>query len=233
MNFIKSKLWVTKSHRIIIPLTEKMSCSPCLFSGHHDFGIMSAEVAVQKFSLPFSCTALLSQANEVTQKACIQVKPLEHHGLQVTPVLNTQNPIAIKAIVHNESQAQENPTPALGGDVASLLLQTKLVSAELTKSAVLSGRSVFEKLIVESEDQRPVAKRQLSSESASRTIAVVKKSAVRKEVEEHRHLKPKSQLGQRAAPGKRRRRKDLFSSSEVFHTVDAQALKAGAQVGKR
>lgn len=206
--------------------------------GRHASSIMSAEVAVQKFSLPFSCTARLSQPDEVTQKACIQVKALEHHDLKENPILSHKKPIAIiGALVQNEKQAQGNPKPANGGDVASPLHQTKLVSAELTKSSVLSGRSMFEKLTVESEDQRPVAKRQLSSESASRTIAVVKKSAVRKEAEEQRPLKPKSQLGQRAAPyaaaaGKRRRRKDLFANSEVFNRVDAQALKAGAEVGE-
>ena len=90
---------------------------------------------------------------------------------------------------------------------------------------MLSGRGVFERLAAESEDTRPAAKRQLSSESAARTVAVVKKSAVRKEPE------GAAKTGLRgAAPGKRRRRKDLFSGSEAFSRVDAHAIRAGAEV---
>jgi hypothetical protein len=98
-------------------------------------------------------------------------------------------------------------------------------SAPGVQSAVLSGRGVFERLAAESEDTRPAAKRQLSSESAARTVAVVKKSAVRKEPE------GAAKTGLRgAAPGKRRRRKDLFSGSEAFSRVDAHAIRAGAEV---
>ncbi|XP_071381855.1 kyphoscoliosis peptidase [Centroberyx affinis] len=196
---------------------------------------MSAEVAIQKFSFPFSCTARLSQQDELPQKGCIQVKALELQGLQENPILNDQSPVTvIGALVQNETQAQDNPKPPLGGDIAAAPAQAKLVSTE-PQSAVLSRRCVFEKLTVESEDQRPAAKRQLSSESAARTVAVVKKSAVRKEAEEERHLKPKPQPGQRAggAAGKRRRRKDLFSSSEVFHRVDAHAIRAGTELKEK
>ncbi|XP_041810362.1 kyphoscoliosis peptidase [Chelmon rostratus] len=197
---------------------------------------MSAKVATQKFSFPFSCAAHRCQQDEVTQKGCVQVKALALHDLQENPILSKQSPAAvIGALVHNENQVQESSKPPPGADVAPAQV---LVCAKASQSAVLSRQNVSEKLMVESEDQRPVAKRQLSSESAARTITVVKKSAVRKEAEEQRHLKPKAHLGQRVSPcavaaGQRRRRKDLFTNSEVFHRVDSHVIRAGAELKEK
>lgn len=195
---------------------------------------MSAEVAIQKFSFPFARAAHLSQENDVTRKGCIQVKTLELRELQDNPVLS--NPSSVRVIgaqAHNEKQAQESlPELPPGQDMAAAQV---LVCGEASKSTVLSRQCVFEKLIVESEDQRPAAKRQLSSESAARTITVVKKSAVRKEADEPRHLQQKAQLGQRpracaSVTVTRKHRKDLFTSSDVFHRVDSHAVRAGAEV---
>lgn len=138
----------------------------------------------------------------------------------------------IGALVLKENQTQQSPKIPSGGDAATAQV---LVRAEASQSAALSRQSVFEKLTLESEDQRPAAKRQLSSESAARTITVVKKSAVRNEAEEQAHLKPKPQMGQRlslcaAALGRRRRRKDLFANTEVFHRVDTHVIRTGAEV---
>ncbi|XP_038584700.1 kyphoscoliosis peptidase [Micropterus salmoides] len=197
---------------------------------------MAAKVAIQKFSFPFSCAARLSQQDDVTQKGCVQAKAQELHNLQENPVLTQPSSVAvIGALVHDENEAQESPKPPSGGDMA---VAEVLVCAAASQSAVLSRQSVFEKLTVESEDQRPAAKRQLSSESAARTITVVKKSAVTKEAEEQRHLKPKVHLGQRVSPcpmavGKRRRRKDLFTNSEVFHRVDSHVIRAGAELKEK
>lgn len=174
---------------------------------------------MQKFSFPFSSGGSLSQRSEATQNGCIQVKAaLELHNLQGSQVLSEPG---LKVIgVRNEAQGDPKP--------------------DNPQSAVLSRKSVFEKLTAETEDQRPMAKRQLSSESAARTITVVKKSAVRKEGEDHRQLRPKTQLGQKPAlsatgtgTGKRRRRKDLFSSSEVFHRVDSHVIRAGAELKEK
>lgn len=137
--------------------------------------------------------------------------------------------------MQKENQAHCGPAaPAPGGAMAAAQV---LVCAEasLTLSAAPSRQPSFEKLMVESEDQRPAAKRQLSSESAARTITVVKKSTVRKEAEEQRQLKPKTHLGQKVAPcaagtGKRKRRKELFTNSEVFHRVDDHVIRTGAEV---
>lgn len=186
---------------------------------------MSAEVAIEKFS--FSCAARLSQQDEVTQKGCVQVKALENS------IVSKLSPVAaIGALVHNDNQTQGKPKLPNGGDMAPAKV---LVCADTSQSTVLSRQSVFEKLMVESEDQRPAAKRQLSSESAARTITAVKKSTVRKEEEEQRHLKPKAHLGQKVtscttATGKQRRRRDLFTNSEVFHRVDSHVIRAGVEV---
>ncbi|XP_047193470.1 lim and transglutaminase domain protein ltd-1 isoform X1 [Scophthalmus maximus] len=189
---------------------------------------MSAEVAIQKFSFPFSAAARLAPQDEVTQKGCVLVKALELRGLRESPVLSKLSPVLKK------SQAPECPGPSPGAEMAA-------VQVLASQSAVLSGRSVFEKLIVEGEDQRPAAKRQLSCESAARTISVVKKSAVRKEAEEQRCLKPRAHLGQKAAPppppvaatGRRKRRKDLFTNSDVFHRLDAHVIRAGAELKEK
>lgn len=192
---------------------------------------MSAEVAIEKFS--FSCAARLSQQDEVTQQGCVQVKALELHDIQENSIISKLSPVGvIGALVHNDDQAQGKPKLPNGGHMAPAKV---LVCAEASQGIVLSRQSVFEKLMVESEDQRPAAKRQLSSESAARTITVVKKSTVRKEAEEQRHLKPKANLGQKvtscaAATGKRKRRRDLFTSSEVFHRVDSHVIRSGAEV---
>lgn len=160
---------------------------------------MSAKVAAQKFSFPFS------SAEELSQKGCIQVKALALQDLQQKPILNTA------------AKVQESPKLSGGGEAASARLPLRPVSAQ---SSV--------KVTVDGEDQRPATKRQLSSESAARTITAVKKSAVRTEAEEPKHPKPKTHVGQRAE--KRRRRKDLFASSEVFHRIDAHAIRTGAEV---
>lgn len=205
-------------------------CLPSPRLGRHASSIMSATVASQKFSFPFSCAARLSRPDEVTQAGCVQVKALALHDLQETTILSS--PVAvIGALVQGENQESLKPPPK-GENFAAAQV---LVRAESSQSALLSRQSVFEKLAVESEDQRPAAKRQLSSESAARTITAVKKSAVRKEAEEPRHLKPKLFIGQRASlcagvGGKRRRRKDLFTNSEVFHRVDSHVIRTGAEV---
>ncbi|KAM9842845.1 kyphoscoliosis peptidase [Aulostomus maculatus] len=191
---------------------------------------MSAEVGVQKFSFPFSCGARLSQQDEVTQRESEQVKARELRDLQEKPLLSQTSPATVVgALVCKE----RSPKAAPGG---GLVAPQVPVCTDASNSAVLSRRSVFEKLTVENEDQRPAAKRQLSCESAARNITVVKKSAVRKEAEELRHLKPKADPGQRVTPGsagKRRRRKDLFSNSEVFHRVDSHAIRAGAELKEK
>ncbi|XP_020499018.2 kyphoscoliosis peptidase [Labrus bergylta] len=191
---------------------------------------MSAKVAIQKFSFPFSCAARLSQPDELTQKGCVQAKALALHDLQDNPIIREPNLVAVvEALVHDENRVQESQkSPPMA--VAKVL-----DCAEASPSEVVCRRSAFEKLTVENEDQRPAAKRQLSSESAARTITVVKKSAVRKEAEEQRHLKLKPQRATPcpAAKGKRRCRKDLFTNSEVFHRVDSHAIRAGAELKEK
>lgn len=153
---------------------------------------MSAKVAAQKFSFPFSSAARLSQ-DELSQKGCIQVKALSLQDLQQSPSLSSAG-----SVRHDAAGARLPLRP------------------DASQSVV--------KLTVDGEDQRPATKRQLSSESAARTITAVKK---RTEAEEP---KPKTHPGQRESPEKRRRRKDLFTSSEVFSRIDSHAIRTGAEV---
>ncbi|XP_051942439.1 kyphoscoliosis peptidase [Hippocampus zosterae] len=164
---------------------------------------MSAEVGIQKFSFPFSCSA---PQDEASQPGRIRVKALERRGLPENPVARPPGAVALVGIL---------PGDAPDGD-----------ESRAPRSAVLSRRSVFEKLATEAEDQRPTAKRQLSTESASRSIAVVKKSAVRAE-EPQRNLKAKAEVATRERRG---RRKDLFANSDIFHRLDSHVIRAGAEL---
>lgn len=145
-------------------------------------------------------SAVRHSQGELSQTGCIRVKALPLQDLQQNPILS--------------ASVQESPKPSAGGEAAS------------ARQRLNSSQSSV-KLTVDGEDQRPATKRQLSSESAAGTITAVKKSAVRTEAEEP---KLKTHLGQRELTEKRRRRKDLFASSEVFHRVDAHAVRTGAEV---
>ncbi|XP_053700623.1 kyphoscoliosis peptidase [Synchiropus splendidus] len=192
---------------------------------------MSAQIGIQKFSFPFPCGAHHSQQDETSQG--VQAKPSELPNLQGSHILSqlSSNAAVVGAVVLNKEQILKKTNAHPAEPVAALQLQVRHGAHQI---AVLSRTSMFEKQAVENEDQRPAAKRQLSSESASKTITVVKKSAVRKEVEEVRLAKPK--LGQRLMPGgaaKRKRRKDLFTNTEVFHRVDSHAIRAGAELKQK
>lgn len=173
---------------------------------------MSAKVAAQKFSFPFSSAARLSQ-EELSQKGCIQVKAVSLQDLQQSPSLSSTGGLPRDATI------QESPKLPPGGHTAGTRFP---LCPESSQSGV--------KLTVDGEDQRPATKRQLSSESAARTITAVKKSAVRTETEEPKPPKPKTHPGQTVSPEKRRRRKDLFTGSEVFHRIDCHAVRTGAEV---
>ncbi|KAG9338553.1 hypothetical protein JZ751_025611 [Albula glossodonta] len=107
--------------------------------------------------------------------------------------------------------------------------------------SVPSRRTVFEKwAAVERDSQRALAKRQLSAESAACSFRVVKKGTLRKEEGEETvapvptQSRPKVQAGQRRglktpAIPKRKLRKELVSSADVFKTLDAHAITTGKQ----
>lgn len=170
---------------------------------------MSTQVAATKFTFPFSCTASVSRLEkEHNQAGYIQVKALSDLESQ-------QNQLVVKQRHHEIIQV--GPDLPTAGDLEEVTICSEP-----------------EKLTAEGEDQRPAAKRQLSSESAARTISVVKKSALRTDAEDQPKLS--TGLGQGVRPcmnpavGKRRRRRDLFTDTEVFRRVDLHVLQAGAQV---
>lgn len=177
---------------------------------------MLTQVATTKFSFPFSCTVNLSRQEEHNQAGCIQIK-----------AVSVQNPQQNQAVVEQKHHEviQVGPGLPTAGD-----LQGVLVCSEPP------GLGGNQKLSVDGEDQRPAAKRQLSSESAARTVAEVKKSAVRNEAKDQPRLE--TCLGQGLEPcvatgtGKRKRRRDLFTDADVFRRVDSHVIQAGAQVRK-
>ncbi|XP_015253406.1 PREDICTED: kyphoscoliosis peptidase [Cyprinodon variegatus] len=197
---------------------------------------MSAEVALQKFSFPFACSLKLSSQDNVTQKGSSLAKDPELSKLKENPRLVEQNHVkVVQAPVEYKDQVPESTKSPDAGDTVAIQLS---VSAEASRNAAVARQSIAENLRVDGEDQRPAAKRQLSSESAAKSITAVKKSALRKDPNEQRHLQQKSQLGQRgqlkaALPGQRKRRKDLFKSSEVFHRLDSSVIKAGAELKQK
>ncbi|XP_043998733.1 kyphoscoliosis peptidase [Gambusia affinis] len=195
---------------------------------------MSAEVSLHKFSFPFACSVSLSSQDKVTQKVPVLVKNPEVHKLKENPTLGEENHITVvQALVNNEGRgALESTKPADAGDTVAA---RPCVSPEASQNAMVARQSAAENLRAEGEDQRPAAKRQLSSESAAKSITAVKKSALRKEPNEQKHLHQKAQLGQggggkAALPGKRKRRTDLFKSSEVFHRLDSHVIRAGEEL---
>ncbi|XP_047201610.1 kyphoscoliosis peptidase [Girardinichthys multiradiatus] len=197
---------------------------------------MSAKVALQKFSFPFASSVSLSSQDKVTQGGCVLVKDTEFLKLKENPILGEQNHITVvQALVENEDQALESTNPPDGGDTVAAQC---FVRAQVSQIDVVARQSIAENLRVEVEDQRPAAKRQLSSESAAKSITAVKKSALRKEPNELRHLNQKAQLGQRgelnaALPGQRKCSKDLFKSSEVFHRLDSHVIRTGAELKQK
>lgn len=106
----------------------------------------------------------------------------------------------------------------------------------LPTDGVQSKRRVFEKWASKGQDsQRPLAKRQLSVESATRPSRVLKKTAVRQQEVEPTQASVKFQTPStpstlRTCNSSRKTRKDLFFSTEVFQQVDAQAIKEGKEV---
>ncbi|KAI1883838.1 hypothetical protein AGOR_G00236120 [Albula goreensis] len=108
--------------------------------------------------------------------------------------------------------------------------------------SVPSRRTVFEKwAAVERDSQRALAKRQLSAESAACSFRVVKKGTLRKEEGEETvapvptQSRPKVQAGQRRglktpAVPKRKLRRELVSSADVFKTLDTHAITTGKQL---
>lgn len=175
----------------------------------------STGVATTKFSFPFSRPADLSpQEEEHSQTGRVHIKALG------VPDPRQNQP----AVGHKHHEViQVGPGLPTAGDLE-----------EVPVCSEPPGLGGNQKPSVDGEDQRPAAKRQLSSESAARTVAVVKKSAVRNEAEDQ--PRPDAPPGQGAWPrgatatGKRKCRRDLFTDAEVFRRVDSHVLQAGAQV---
>lgn len=88
------------------------------------------------------------------------------------------------------------------------------------------------------EEQRPSTKRQLSAESAAKSVSVRKRSTVKKSQEEIVKplsvVSPGTQSGRPYLPAvsssQRKPRKLLFSSSDIFSKVDTFSIQKGREV---
>lgn len=84
------------------------------------------------------------------------------------------------------------------------------------------------------EDQRPSTKRQLSAESAAKSVSVRKRSTVKKCHEETVKplIIPSTQTARHYVPAvsQRKPRKLLFSTTEIFNKIDTFAIEKGKEV---
>lgn len=85
------------------------------------------------------------------------------------------------------------------------------------------------------EDQRPSTKRQLSAESAAKSVSVRKRSTVKKCQEETVKplIIPGTQTARHYLPAvcsPRKPRKLLFSTTEIFNKIDTDAIEKGKEV---
>lgn len=103
----------------------------------------------------------------------------------------------------------------------------------------VSYKTVFEKWAsLQYEEQRPSTKRQLSAESAAKCVTVRKRSTVASNKEEPAkplsHTNPGTQPRKAGLPIRsscqRQPRRQLFSSTGVFHKVDTHVISKGREV---
>ncbi|XP_035387160.1 kyphoscoliosis peptidase [Electrophorus electricus] len=104
---------------------------------------------------------------------------------------------------------------------------------------VSSHKTVFEKWAsLQCDEQRPSTKRQLSAESAAKCVSVRKRSTVKSGKEEPAKALPHSAPGTRprkaclpaSSSSQRKPRRQLFSSTAVFHRVDTHAINTGREL---
>ncbi|XP_015830392.3 kyphoscoliosis peptidase [Nothobranchius furzeri] len=183
---------------------------------------MSAEVAIQKFSFPFKCSVHLSPQEKVTQKECVQVK-------EPKPTESKQNVNLVKlspARVVGENQTHGSAKPPPGVDKADT--QPTICTDESLTAVVLKQNN---SLKGEKEDQHLAVQKA----SVGNAIAAVKKGLMKTDARGQKRDQQNTRLGQRVPPlaaavGKRRHRKDLFTSPEVFHRLDSQVIRTGVEL---
>ncbi|XP_067099704.1 kyphoscoliosis peptidase [Osmerus mordax] len=193
-----------------------------------------SEVIIQKFSFPFSCSSQPCQPEATPTKSPArptvpstqspsQEERLNHRSLP-DPAQLSQPRTA--GGLQNGTPGGSEPAPAEGGPPPSSSQVPQLVPRG---SSPRPG--VLEPQAEGAEDQRPAAKRQLSSDSSARTVGVLKKTALRKAGEARPGPPPRAR-GLQGPEGSisRGRRKDLGPSTGVFLRVDAHAFQAGMEL---
>ena len=209
------------------------------------------DVLVQKFSFPLTCSPCHAQPDQQP----IAEEEKHHHGNQVqepgTKEAN-EKPKHVNSVMDTTSalkdkEEYQGPIKAClttDKQKGNLLQVTgrgrsKPHPADSTSQTAFSHKTVFEKWAsLQCEEQRPSTKRQLSAESAAKCVSVRKRSTVTGSRGEP--AKPLTRTDPGTQPRKaclpinsssqRKPRRQLFSSTGVFHKVDTHAISAGREV---
>uniref|UniRef100_W5KYK6 Uncharacterized LOC103044048 n=1 Tax=Astyanax mexicanus TaxID=7994 RepID=W5KYK6_ASTMX len=205
-----------------------------------------ADIMVHKFSFPLTCPPCHAQPNQqpITEENQHPGNQRQESG-SVTlrpkdPKDNPKqaNPEPNKKPTHNDKQSQEECKRTIKAYMISEK-EGGAPSKPRPADSVFSHKTVFEKWeSLQYEEQRPSTKRQLSAESAAKCVSVRKRSSVTSSREEP--AKPLSPTDPGRQPGKaclpissssqRKPRRQLFSSTGVFHKVDTLAISAGREL---
>ena len=105
--------------------------------------------------------------------------------------------------------------------------------AALGLDGVVSRRAVFEQWAESLSEERPSTKRQLSAESVAKCVSVSKRRDTVVHANTHTskaltHTSPATKPGKPLT--RRRSRKQLFNSTDVFQRVETHAINAGKEV---
>ncbi|XP_066535351.1 kyphoscoliosis peptidase [Hoplias malabaricus] len=206
---------------------------------------------VQKFSIPLTCSPCHTQTN---QQPINEEK--HHHGNKLQePATNdpNNNPKQGNSEMDNKSAPKDKVSQESKSTIKACVTTDKEGGASQSTGqghhkphptisvlqGVLSHKTVFEKWAsLQGEEQRPSTKRQLSTESAAKCVSVRKRSTVRGSREELvkplSHTEPGTQPRKACLPtsssSQRKPRRQLFSSTGVFHKVDTHAISAGREL---
>ncbi|KAL7877620.1 hypothetical protein SRHO_G00042630 [Serrasalmus rhombeus] len=199
-----------------------------------------ADAMVQKFSFPFTCLPCDAQPDEqpITEEN-------HHHGNQLQEP-GTQDPsdkpnqeMKTKSALKDKKENKSAIKAYLTTDKEGGALQKRGQCHSKPRPTDSALRNVFEKWAsLQSEEQRPSTKRQLSAESEAKCVSVRKRSIATggrgEPVKPLTHADPGTQPRKACLPisssSQRKPRGQLFSSTGVFHKVDTHAVSAGKEL---
>ncbi|KAL7890169.1 hypothetical protein AOLI_G00024270 [Acnodon oligacanthus] len=205
-----------------------------------------ADAMVQKFSFPFTCLPCDAQPDEqpITEETRHHGNQLQEPGTQdpsdkPNQEMNTKS--ALKDKKENKSIIKAYLTIDKEGGASQERGQchSKPHPTDSALRSVFSHKNMFEKWAsLQCEEQRPSTKRQLSAESEAKCVSMRKRSIATggrgEPVKPLTHTDPGTQPRKACLPisssSQRKPRRQLFSSTGVFHKVDTHAISAGREL---